>query len=215
MSSTEGKVKIKKEIVEQVDLKDTDIETLEIAEEISIKQRAMEAAPRDPTVKSKAFELYMDHVPYRKIEETLNVPKGTLLSWVYNGEWAKKREENDELTLKDALESKKALLNNIALEVMEGVLKAIKRDTKDGGFKTKDVPTYLAALSSIEKLSRLSLGLATSISEERSKRAQFVIPTEHLKQIQDVKIKDPFAAEDAVEVKPNEPTGSTGRPENS
>lgn len=205
-----SQVKIKTEEVTNITVEEAGVESVEVTTEPSFRDKVLTAkAERDPTARAKAYDLYMDHVPYAKIEEAVGIPKGTLLTWVYKGEWSKKREENDELILKDALQSKKALLNSIALEVMEGVLKAIKRDTKEGGFKTKDVPTYLQALSSIEKLSRLSLGLATSISEERSKRAQFVMPMEHLKQVQEVKIRDPFAADEG-EVVNEKP--STSRP---
>ena len=58
----------------------------------------------------------------------------------------------------------------------------------------------MAALGSVEKLSRLSLGMATSISEERSKRANFTMPLEHLKNVSQVKIaQDPFKEEEANE----------------
>lgn len=204
-----SEVKIKTEEVTQTTAEEAGVESVEVYVMPSFREKALAAKmERDPNARAKAFDLYMDHVPYKKIEEAIGIPKGTLLTWVYQGEWSKKREENDELILKDALESKKALLNSIALEVMEGVLKAIKRDTREGGFKTKDVPTYLQALSSIEKLSRLSLGLATSISEERSKRAQFILPTEHLKQIQEIKIKDPFAAAEEGVVSEQQSTAS-------
>lgn len=204
-----SQIKIKTEEVTTTTAEEAGVESIEFMVEPSFRDKILAAKENnDPNARAKAYDLYMDHVPYAKIQETLGIPKGTLLTWVYKGEWSKKRQENDDITLKEALESKKALLNSIALEVMEGVLKAIKRDTKDGGFKTKDVPVYLTALSSIEKLSRLSLGLATSISEERSKRAQFVMPMEHLKQVQEVKIADPFAADEGVISEPSTPRSS-------
>lgn len=192
--SDENKIKIK--TVEEHDstaeaegIEDVSIEVLE-----SITEKARKPHPIER--RRQAFELFMDHTPYRKICEATGIPMGTLLNWITRGKWADHKRENDEKALKEALGTKASMFNSLVLEILDGAMKAVKRDTKSGGFSSKDLPNYLSALTSLEKLSRLSQGLATSISEERSKKARFVLPAEHLKHIGSVQINDPFATQD-------------------
>lgn len=147
--------------------------------------------PIDKTLRAKAFELYMTHHTWDQIVEMTGIKRGTLLSWAGKERWGSQRAENDATTLGDVMQTKKYKLNNIVMTLLDGIQKAVERDAK-GGFSSKQVAMYLGALGSVEKLNRLTNGLATSISEERSKRAQFTLPLEHLKQINEVRINDPF-----------------------
>lgn len=150
--------------------------------------------PIDKTLRAKAFELYMTHHTWDQIVEMTGIKRGTLLSWAGKERWGSQRAENDATTLGDVMQTKKYKLNNIVMTLLDGIQKAVERDAK-GGFSAKQVAVYLGALGSVEKLNRLTNGLATSISEERSKRAHFTLPLEHLKQVQEVKINDPFQIE--------------------
>lgn len=198
MSSENNKVVIKTEeeyesTAEEQGVEDVSVDVMDFVSSMTKKPHRIE-------VRRQAFKLFMEHVPYRKICEATGVPMGTLLNWISRGSWADHKRENDEKMLKEALSAKTSMFNSLVLEILDGAMKAVKRDTKSGGFSSKDLPNYLAALTSLEKLSRLSQGLATSISEERSKKARFVLPAEHLKQISSVQIKDPFANQDKDEV---------------
>lgn len=154
--------------------------------------------PIDKTLRAKAFELYMTHHTWDQIIEMTGIKRGTLLSWAGKEKWGAQRAENDATTLGEVIQTKKYKLNNIVMTLLDGIQKAVERDAK-GGFSPKHVATYLSALGSVEKLNRLTNGLATSISEERSKRAQFTLPLEHLKQINEIKINDPFKQLEAQE----------------
>lgn len=195
--SDENKVKIKTteefdSTAEEQGVEDVSIQVLAPLSVTSKKPHSME-------VRRQTFELFMNHVPYKKICEVTGVPMGTLLNWISRGSWGDAKRENDKEALQQALSAKTSMLNSLVLEILEGAMKTVRRDNKKDGFSTKDLPHYLSALTSLDKLSRLAQGLPTSISEERSKKARFVLPTEHLKQISSVHIKDPFGASDEAE----------------
>lgn len=186
-------------------------EQLESIEVIGVPKKTFaDKKPIDPVLRAKAFEMYMCHHTYDEICKETGIKKGTLLSWSGKEHWGAKRKENDATTLGDIMETKKYRLDNIVMKILEGLEKAVDRDAR-GGFNAKAVPTYFAALGSIEKLSRLNRGLATSISEERTKRAQFTLPLEHLKQITEVKIADPFQSYSEGEVSSVEEPSEAGR----
>ncbi len=163
--------------------------------------------PIDIKIREEAFRLYMDHYSYGDICKTLGIKKDTLGSWVKRHRWNDQREANDEIELQDTLSPRKALISSLAHKILTGCLKTVEKAGKDG-FTTKDLPTYLSALSSIEKLSRLSRGLSTSISEERTKRANITMSLDHLKDVRQVRVQDPFAIEEAKPV--NEAPADTG-----
>ena len=185
-----GEIMVRSE--EVIEPNTTELETIEV---IGVPKKTItDKKPIDPVLRAKAFEMYMCHHTYDEISKETGIKKGTLLSWSGKEHWGGKRKENDSVMLGDIMETKKYRLDNIVMKILEGLEKAVDRDAK-GGFNAKTVATYFAALGSIEKLSRLNRGLATSISEERSKRAQFTLPLEHLKQITEVKVSDPFQTE--------------------
>ena len=171
----------------------SDVEGVDI-----VAEEKPDVGSRDPIPEAKrrqAFELYMRNKRMSDIAMATGIKKGTILSWMTRERWAEKRKEANALNIADVLETKKVLLNDITVEMLEGITATIKnaKDSK-GAFKIKELPTFLSAVGNLEKLSRLALGMATSISEERSKRAQFSIPLEHLKDANLVKVQDPFAA---------------------
>ena len=155
--------------------------------------------PHDPLLKTKAFEMYMNHVKYESISLELGVKKTTISSWATRERWAEARRKNEDSILKDDLETKKFLLSQLSKEILENCLKGVRKAGGIDGFKPKELIQFMSALGSVEKLSRLSLGMATSISEERSKRANFTLPLEHLKNVQQVKVADPFATKELNE----------------
>jgi hypothetical protein len=151
--------------------------------------------PIDPLIREQAYRMYMDHVSPASICAELGLKKTTLASWTSRGGWTKLRQEADDLVLADIIQSKKVQFSVLASLILEGATKAIKRDAGRDGFKAKDVPTYLNALTSVEKLARLSLGQATSISEERGKRVNVTLPisNQDMSRLTNVKMTvDPF-----------------------
>jgi len=180
--------------VEDVEANLDEIEEIIVIAEPSNSEKAAKLNnPVDPIKRKKAFDLYMANKRFDDIAKATGVKKGTLLSWAARENWSEERKKANAINVADVLETKKFLLNDITVELLEGISSSIKnaKDSK-GGFNAKDFPRMLAAVGNLEKLARLSLGMATSISEERSKRATFTLPTEHLKQVTQVQIQDPF-----------------------
>ncbi len=180
------------EVVTDIALADTGYEMLELT---TPPMPPGVTGALDPELRNKAYMLYMANWPYKKICNEIKLNYGTLVSWVQRGKWAQLRKENAELLAVDIRDANIAGISQIAHDVIEGLSKAIRRDAGSTGFKTKDIPAYAAILANLDKLCRLNHGLPTSISEERSKRAQFVMPMDQLKNITQLKISDPFAAE--------------------
>ncbi len=168
-----------------------DVEIIEVSEEHRLIGR--NHPKHDPIIRARARELYMANHSYVQIEAATKVPRGTIMTWASREGWSAARKQNQDDSLKDDLQSKKYLLSQLSLEILENCLKGVRKAGGPDGFKPKDLATFLSTLGNVEKLSRLSLGLATSISEERSKRANFTLPLEHLKSVQQVKVSDPFA----------------------
>lgn len=163
----------------------------------------------DPVLRNKAYMLYMANWPYKKICSEIKLPYGTLLTWITRGNWSELRRQNAEILATDIRDANIAGISQIAHDVIDGLSKAIRRDSGSNGFKTKDIPAYAAILANLDKLCRLNHGLPTSISEERSKRAQFVLPMDQLKNITQVKVHDPFAVEAEKDEAINEPKSPT------
>lgn len=189
------------------DVKTTTVEEIEMSAEEALEGvESVEVAEKGKTggtttplpreTKEAAYRLYMDHWTYSQICKELSIKHNTLAAWVSRESWHDTRAANDEVMLHDTLKPRAALISDLAHRILTGCLAAVERDSKKG-FSAKELPTYLSALTSIEKLSRLSLGKATSISEERSKVAKFTLPLEQLKNVSQVKVQDPFTALEA------------------
>lgn len=161
--------------------------------------------PMPEGMKEKAWALYLKHTSYDEICRQTGMKKGTLLSMVARHRWSEKRKENDAIILNEMFDGKKVKLEEVVDLILDGSIKAIQREAKEG-FKVKDLPVMLAALSSVEKLSRLTQGKATSISEERSKRATVNFTPLTSKQIP---MKDPFAVS-PKELTEDDDTSSNG-----
>lgn len=201
------------EVIEDVEISAEEaldgVEGIDVAEPI---RTGGVVQPIPIEVRENAFKLYMEHWTYPEICKELNIKKDTLGSWIKRYKWADQRNANDEEMLHDSLGPRKALISALAHKILTGCIKAVERDSKNG-FSAKELPTYLSALSSIEKLSRLSRGLSTSISEERSKRANFTLPLEHLKNVSQVRIaQDPFTQQDRADAITVIPSGTSNDP---
>ncbi len=195
------------EVTTEIALADTEYETLELT---TPPMPPGITGALDPQIRNRAYMLYMANWPYKKICKEINLNYGTLISWVTRGNWPRIRRENAELLATDIRDANIAGISQIAHDVIDGLSKAIRRDAGSTGFKTKDIPAYAAILANLDKLCRLNSGLPTSISEERSKRAQFVMPMDQLKNITQLKIQDPFAAEAKEDA---DDRNSSGEPE--
>lgn len=186
------------------------VEVIEITAE---EKRGGRAAEKDIVKFEAAYRLYMQHNTYSDICQQLDLKMNTLTSWVRREGWSAERDANDAQEHADILAPRSAMIGQLAHHILQGCLKTVMREAKDG-FKTKDLPTMIAAVSSIEKLHRLAQGKSTSISEERSKRANFTLPMDQLKNITSVKVHDPFAITET-----NDPTkaplGPSGSSEDS
>lgn len=164
--------------------------------------------PLNPEVKQAAYNLYLEGLSYKHIADKLEIKENTIKSWSRRDGWMEQRKGTNNQVLAELLEDKKLLLGELVTEILTASLKAVKRDAGKNGFKAKDVGKYLSVLSSIEKISLLLQGKATTIKEERSKRANFTLPLEHLNKIQAV--QDPFSSITQNGTPSTDPAGTSG-----
>ncbi len=170
-------------------------EVIEVTEaefdEMNKSPKVSDFTIKDPKAKSEAKRLYMDHKTYNYITTTLNIPPGTLQAWVYKYGWSQERKDNDAANLGETTASKQFKMDRLVDATLDAMLKTVEKVAKDG-CQIKDLGALTAMAGQIEKLARLTKGQATSISEERSKRATVNFTPLTTKQIP---MQDPFKVE--------------------
>jgi hypothetical protein len=129
------------------------------------------------------------------VAHTLQINAGTVKSWASREGWTEQRNFNNADNVAEIIETKKIKLTQLSDLLLDNIIKAIKRDAGPDGFKKADMGMYTNLLSQLDKLSRLSLGMPTSISEERGKKVNVTLPfdTNMLSDTKQVKMNDPFA----------------------
>lgn len=149
--------------------------------------------PLDEALREKCKELYMSHQSHAEISLATGVKRGTIATWINRGGWSQIRAGSDETADREFLAAKKIKYDILSDLILDNAIRTVKAAAKSGkGFKAREFQTFVAMLPNLEKMNRLNKGMATSISEERSKRATFTIPTDHLRQIAAQKAEDPF-----------------------
>lgn len=183
-----------RKFTETVEAKGDEIpEIIEIMSTTPSGFSAQQFEPIDAAKRVKAKELYMDHISYNEIAEITGIKKGTIASWVTREEWSKEREMQDLKADADFDASKKIKYDMLSDLILDNAIKTVKHAAKSGkGFKAQDFSKFVSMLPNLERTNRLTKGKATTISEERSKRATFTIPSDHLRAIANNKSNDPF-----------------------
>lgn len=159
-----------------------------------------EALPME--IRHQAKDLYMARWEIPNIANHLGVNENTIRTWQYKDNWVEKRDMANAAKISEGLSENKVDFVTTSQVILGGILKAAKRALgDDGSFKAKDIQMWTQTLATITKLSRLSLGLATSISEEHGKHITTEIPFSQtaLGRLNVKHANDPFKVKEGID----------------